>query len=128
MIKQQVYQTYKEQSVMTMTPAEMLTMLYDGILKELSLAKIADASTPKDIPTVNKSLQKAHRILLHLKNSLDMNYDIAIQLYSLYDYFDWVVTQANMKKDMSGLDEVMDYIGQLRESYIEADRKVRMHA
>jgi len=124
----QAYQAYKEQSVMTMTPTEMLAMLYDGIQKELYLAKKAGASEPMDYAEINRSLQKAHRILLHLKYTLDTNYDIANQLYSLYDYFDWIVTQANIKKDTSGLDEVIDYISQLRETYIEADKKVRMHA
>jgi len=122
------YQSYKEQSVMTMTQTEMLTMLYDGILKEIYLVKKAFSRDPADIIEINRGLQKTHRILLYLKSSLDTEYDIANNLMSLYDYFDWIITQANMKKDPSGLDEVIDMIGQLKESYIQADKSIRMHA
>ena len=122
------YQSYKEQSVMTMTSAEMLTMLYDGILKEIFAAKKAFAAAEKDHSEINERLQKVNRILVHLRYSLDMNNDIAKSLFSLYDYLSWIVTQANLKKDPSRLDEVSAMIGDLKESYILADRKVRMHA
>jgi flagellar protein FliS len=125
----QSYEAYKQQSVMTMTPAEMLTMLYDGVLKEIYIVQKAFEQEPKDIAEINRGLQKAHRILLYLKTSLDTNYPIANNLMSLYDYIDWIITQANMKKDPSGLDEAADMISQLKETYIQADRSVRkMHA
>ena len=120
------YQTYKEQSVMTMTQVEMLTMLYDGILKEVYAAKNALHATPLDIAEINRRLQKVGRILNHLKTFLDMNNDIAKNLFSLYDYASWIINQANMKKDPSKLDEVSHIISELKESYIQADRKVRM--
>ena len=124
----QSYQAYKEQSVMTMTPAEMLTMLYDGILKEMYLVKKALDHEPVDFAEVNRGLQKAHRILLYLKSSLDTDYDIANNLLTLYDYFDWIITQANVKKEGSGLDEIIDMVTQLKDSYIQADKSIRMHA
>ena len=124
----QPYQAYKQQSVMTMTPAEMLTMLYDGILKELYILQETFGKTPLDLAEVNRGLQKAQRILTYLKTSLDTNYNIAKNLYSLYDYCNWILTQANVKKDPSGLDEVEDIIRQLKESYIEADKSLRMQA
>jgi flagellar protein FliS len=126
MMMKQTYQTYKQQSVMTMTSAEMLTMLYDGVLKELYLVR--KAFEAKDYAEINRSLQKIQRILNHLKSSLDLNFDIAKNLMSLYDYCSWIVTQANLKKDPARLDEVAEMIGELKESYIQADRKVRMHA
>ena len=110
-----------------MTQAEMLIMLYDGMLKEIYLVKKAFALNPPDIAEINRGLQKVHRILLYLKSSLDCNYDIANNLLSLYDYFDWVVTQANVKKDAKGLDEVIDMITGLKDSYVEADKSIRMH-
>ncbi|MEL7623600.1 MAG: flagellar export chaperone FliS [Clostridiales bacterium] len=122
----QTYQTYKQQSVMTMTSTEMLTMLYDGILKELYL--VEKAFEGKNYAEINRGLQKVQRILNHLKTTLDMNYDIAKNLMSLYDYFSWVVTQANLKKDPAKLGEVAEMITELKESYIQADRKARMHA
>ena len=122
------YETYKQQSVMTMTQAEMLTMLYDGILKELYAVLKAFEKQPADIAEVNRGLQKAQKIANYLKSSLDTNYDIANKLFSLYDYCGWLLTQANIKKDPARLDEVGDIIRELKESYIQADKSLRMHA
>ena len=122
----QPYQAYKQQSVMTMTQAEMLVMLYDGILKEVFAVKTCFDCVPLDVEEVNRGLQKAQRILTYLKTSLDTNYDIAISLFSLYDYCNWILTQVNMKKDPDGLDEVGDIVRQLKETYIQADRSIRM--
>ena len=124
----QPYQAYKQQSVMTMTQAEMLTMLYDGILKELYIILKAFEKQPMDIAEVNRGLQKAQKIVNYLKSSLDTNYDIANNLLSLYDYCGWLLTQANIKKDPAGLDEVGDIIRDLKETYIQADKSIRMHA
>ena len=128
MLKQPTYQSYKEQSVMTMTPVEMLTMLYDGILKELYIARKNFAQEPLDIAEINDRLQKIQGLFRYLKNSLDKNYDIANNLYSLYDYCTWLLTQANMKKEPAGFDEVEEIVRQLKEAYIQADKNARMHA
>ena len=122
----QSYETYKQQLVMTMTQAEMLTMLYDGILKEIYIVRQAFLLEPKDLAIINKGLQKAQRILNYLIASLDTKYDVAIGLLSLYDYCGWVLTQANIKKDPEGLEDVEEIIAELKESYISADRNLRM--
>lgn len=117
------YQAYKQQSVMTMTAGEMLTAVYDGLLKELTVAKSAFAS--KDWSAVNQRLQKSQRILHYLSNSLDRQYEVSGQLDALYDYFLHVVVQANIKKDPAQLDTVITMVGELRDTYIQADRKLR---
>ena len=128
MIRQPSYQAYKQQSVMTMTQAEMLAMLYDGILKELYIVLKAFERQPQDLSEINRGLQKAQKIINYLKTSLDTNYDIANNLFSLYDYCNWILTQANVKKDPAGLEEVGDIVRQLKETYIQADKSIRMHA
>ena len=126
MMKQQSYEAYKQQSVMTMTQTEMLTMLYDGILKEIYIVKKAFEQEPKDIAEINKGLQKTQKIINYLKSSLDTNYDIAKNLYSLYDYCNWILMQANIKKEPFKLDEIEEMITELKESYIQADRSMRI--
>lgn len=126
MMNSHSYQAYKQQSVMTMTPAEMLTMLYDGILKEMYIVKKAFGQEPQNLAEINHSLQKAQKIINYLKSSLDMNFDIANHLFSLYDYCNRILIQANIKKEPSGLEEIEDIIAQLRESYIQADKSIRI--
>jgi len=69
------YQQYQRQSVMTMTQGEMLTKLYDEVIKQMSGAKIC--LTEKDLSGVNNALQKAQRILFYLKSTLDFKYEIS---------------------------------------------------
>ncbi len=116
-------QFYKEQSVMTMTKGEILLAVYDGAIKHLYLAK--QAFVDEDITARNAALQKAQLIINHLQTSLDFQYDISKNLHALYDYFNYVVVQANITQDPKGLDEVINMLGELRATYKEADRLTR---
>lgn len=120
------YESYKKQSIMTMTPGDMLITLYDEILKECTAGKIAIEK--KNYTEVNRALQKVQRILDHLKATLDFKYEISENLSSLYDYFIRQVMEANIKKDAALLDEVMPMIKDLRDTYSEADKRSRSGA
>ena len=117
------YQQYQRQSVMTMTQGEMLTKLYDEVIKQMSGAKIC--LTEKDLSGVNNALQKAQRILFYLKSTLDFKYEISGNLDALYDFFIERTVQANLKKDAAMLDEIIPMIEDLRDTFVQADRKAR---
>ena len=117
------YQKYQQQSVMTMTQGEMLTKLYDEIIKQLSAAKQFIAQeNPEE---VNKALQKAQRILAHLQVTLDWKYEVSESLGALYDYFIRRIIDANLHKDEAPIEEVLPMITDLRETFIKADRTAR---
>lgn len=120
------YQAYKQQSVMTMTSGDLLIALYDGLLKELNLAK--SAFQRNNLAEINAGLQKAQRILRHLDATLDDQYEISKNLHALYDYFLDVVLRANLKKDPGGLEEIIPMITELRGAYHQADRLSRTAA
>ena len=117
------YQQYQRQSVMTMTQGEMLTKLYDEVIKQMSGAKIC--LTEKDLSGVNNALQKAQRILFYLKSTLDFKYEISGNLDALYDFFIERTVQANLKKDSAMLDEIIPKIEDLRDTFVQADRNAR---
>lgn len=117
------YQQYQRQSVMTMTQGEMLTKLYDEVIKQMSGAKIC--LTEKDLSAVNNALQKAQRILFYLKSTLDFKYEISGNLDALYDFFIERTVQANLKKDAAILDEIIPMIEDLRDTFVQADRNAR---
>ena len=110
------YQQYQRQSVMTMTQGEMLTKLYDEVIKQMSGAKIC--LTEKDLSGVNNALQKAQRILF-------FKYEISGNLDALYDFFIERTVQANLKKDAAMLDEIIPMIEDLRDTFVQADRNAR---
>ncbi len=117
------YQKYQQQSVMTMTQGEMLTKLYDEIIKQLSAAQqFLVQENPEE---VNKALQKAQRILAHLQITLDRKYEISESLDALYDYFIRRIIDANLHKDTAPIEEVLPMIADLRETFIKADRTAR---
>jgi flagellar protein FliS len=115
------YKAYQQQSIMTMTPSEILTTLYDALIKELSLSKLALAK--KSYADANTHLQKCQRILTHLQVSLDFKYEISNNLDALYDYFSYVTVQANIHKNADGLDDIIGMIAELRDVYIEAAKQ-----
>lgn len=117
------YQNYKEQSILTMTPGNLLITLYDEVLKELSTAKVALES--EDYNRTNKALQKSQRILNHLKATLNFDYSVSENLDALYDYFISRIIQANIKKDPAVLDEIIPMVSDLRDTYSQADRLSR---
>lgn len=117
------YQAYKQQSMLTMTQGEMLTAVYDGLLKAIYSAQ--KAFETQDLPEINKHLLKAQEILGYLKSTLNSQYEIAQNLESLYDYFIQQLRQANVKKSPEGLQDIAQMIQELRDAFVQADKNVR---
>jgi flagellar protein FliS len=120
------YQQYKQQSIMTMTPGEMLTQLFDGGVKNLTAA--VAFIEEKDFPAANQALQKGQRIVNYLRQTLDHSYSVADGLDALYEYFGRVIVQANIRKDASELREIIPMLTELRDTFVAADRASRIRS
>lgn len=120
------YQKYQQQSVMTMTPGEMLLRLYDEVITQLSAVK--QFNEEKDYQGANASLKKAQRIITYLNQTLDFQYEISGSLSALYDYFLRRLVDANVHKDNAPIDEVLPMISDLRETFAQADKNSRSAA
>ena len=118
------YQEYKKQAVLTMTQGEMVVKLYDECLKMLNagIVYIQD----KNIEMCNKSLKKAHEILNYMSSILNRDYEISNELSALYEYYVRQIITANTKKDIEPLKEIIPMITDLRNSFHEADKQLRM--
>lgn len=117
------YQTYKQQSVLTMTPGQILLAVYDELIKQIHFAKLGFEEN--DNSAINRSLQKSQQIVHVLQGTLNFDYSISAGLNDLYDYFDFVFRNTNMKKDSVGLDDVLSMVVELREAFAEADKLAR---
>jgi len=120
------YQKYQQQSVMTMTPGEMLLKLYDEVITQLNAVR--QFNEDKDYPGANASLKKAQRIISYLNQTLDFQYEISGSLSALYDYFLRRLVEANVHKSNEPIDEVLPMISDLRDTFAQADRNSRSGA
>lgn len=114
------YQQYKQQSVATMTQAEMLLLLYDECIKRLIMAE--QALDQQDYEKFNAAVQRTKDIIAYLSDILNHQYAISQNLYRMYDYFQYELgrLQAGRKKEI--IVELKQRIKELRDAFHQADK------
>nr|WP_295971851.1 flagellar export chaperone FliS [uncultured Bacillus sp.] len=112
---QNPYQSYQENSVNTASPGELTLMLYNGCLKFILLAK--KAITEQNIEEKNINLIKAQKIIQELMVTLNMDFAVAKDMIALYDYCNRRLIEANMKNDVTILDEVEGFMKEFRDTW-----------
>ncbi|WP_250278534.1 flagellar export chaperone FliS [[Clostridium] colinum] len=117
------YAKIKENSINTATPEELTLMLYNGAVKFANQAIVAIEK--KDFFAANKALQRTKDIVRELQLTLNMDYDISHELYAAYDYMHRRLTQANMKKDIDIVNEILEYLRLFRDTWKEAMKIAR---
>lgn len=99
-------------------PEQLLLMLYNGAIRFVNQACLClDKS---DIAGTSNSIIRAQDIIIYLRNTLDMNYEIARPLFSLYEYMYERLVEANIKKDGLILRDTLKMIEDLRNTWAEA--------
>ncbi|MCM2590264.1 flagellar export chaperone FliS [Rossellomorea marisflavi] len=109
------YAAYQNNSVNTAAPGELTLMLYNGCLKFLHIAK--QAINDKNIELKNTNIQKSQAIIHELMVTLDPNVEVSKNLLSLYEYINHRLTEANIKNDLSILEEVEGYVTDFRNTW-----------
>lgn len=117
------YETYKQQSVMTMTSGQILLLVYNELIKQLSLAQ--KAFEKNDIVEINRTLQKSQTLIRELQSTLNFDYGISNELNSIYSFFYTVTLNANIKKDSSQLQTLIEMIADLKDTFAEAEKLTR---
>lgn len=116
------YQHYKEQSVNTMTQGELLLLLYDGLVQQLMRCDLA--LTKENWPLFESTVDRCIQIVRYLDDTLDRQYPISNELHRLYDYFGYELNRVKIGRNKKELDVIRPMIGELRDSFRAADRKV----
>lgn len=117
-VNAQAYNQYKKSVVETVAPEKLLLMLYDAAIKNINNAK--KAIKEKDINRAHEQIMKTEEIIVELMSTLNMEYEISGKLFALYEYFYHRLTQANAQKDIEILDEVEEFLLELRGTWQEA--------
>ena len=111
------YAAYQNNSVNTASPGELTLMLYNGSLKFIHIAK--KAIEDKNIELKNTNIQKIQAIVNELMVTLNTDLEVSQNLMSLYDYINHRLTEANIKNDVSILEEVEGLITDFRDTWKE---------
>lgn len=119
----QAYNQYKKTSVETVAPEKLLLMLFDGALKNINNAK--KAIEAKDINLAHQEIVKTEDIIIELMSTLNMDYEISLNLFALYEYLLYQLTQANYKKDTAILNEVEEFLTEIRETWAEVAKAIK---
>jgi flagellar protein FliS len=112
------YNQYRMTSVQTANPGKLLLMLYDGLVVCLKQAK--QAVEEKKMDQAHTSLIQSQDIITELMNTLNMEYEVSENLYKLYDYQRQQLIEANIKKDAEIIDQVLNFVSDLRQTWAQA--------
>lgn len=114
---------YKTQQIMTASPQELTLMLYNGAIR--FVAESIQAIERKDIPKAHETNIKAQNIVREFINTLDMQYEVSEGLDKLYDYIEYRLIQANIKKDIAQLEEAKGMLTELRDTWYQVMKLAR---
>ena len=115
------YQKYMQQSVSTMTPVQLLVALYDK--SEQELKKAVYYIDAKDYANASKALTKVQSIVSTLDGSLRMKYEVSNNLTALYAYFQERLVEANVKKDVEIVKELLPFFSELKDTFSDVTKK-----
>lgn len=114
------YQQYKEQSINSMTPGELLLLLYDELVKRATLASIA--LDKADYPAFEAAIDRCVDIINYLDETLDRQYPISRDLSRMYDYFTFQLGAIRIGRNKKRLAELRPMLAELRDAFHTAEK------
>ncbi|WP_458124294.1 flagellar export chaperone FliS [Paenibacillus sp. Z3-2] len=112
------YEKYRQSSVQTSTPEQLLIMLYDGAIRFIRAG--IDGMKHQDLEKINLNLGKAQTIVSELMSTLDSSIEVSKGLSALYEYVNHLLSQSNVKKVPEPAEEALGYLTELRETWAQA--------
>lgn len=122
---QNAYNAYQQNSVTTASPGELTLMLYNGCVKFIHQAK--KAIEEESIQNRNRNIQKAQAVLSELMATLNMDIPVSKNMFNLYEYMHYRLTQANINNDVAILDEVEELTIEFRDTWKQVIQINRQH-
>jgi flagellar protein FliS len=116
---------YFRNAVLTATPEQLQMMLYDGAIRFITQAR--EVMQARDIEQTHNLLTRAQRVILEMQNGLrpEVAPDISRQMAGLYTFVYRRLVDANVNKDLVALDEALQILNHMRETWILLIEKLR---
>ncbi|BDR72892.1 flagellar protein FliS [Clostridium tetani] len=114
------YNTYKTNSVNYASKEQLLLMVLDGAVKFSKIAK--QGIEEKDIVKAHQNIIKTQNIFYELMATLDVEQggQWAENLMRIYDFIVQKLLEANIKKDVKVMNEIIPLIEDIRDTWHEA--------
>ncbi len=120
---QNIAQEYNRNKILTASPAELTLMLYEGAIKFCNIAMIAIEKG--DLQKAHTNIKKAEDIITEFKVTLNHKYPVAEDFEKIYDYIYSLLVNANVKKDPEILNQALDEIRGMRDTWKEVMNRTR---
>ena len=114
------YQQYKQQSVNSMTPGELLLLLYDELVKRGTIASIA--LDKADYPTFEAAIDRCVDIINYLDETLDRQYPISRDLGRMYEYFTYQLGAIKIGRNKRELEQLRPMLADMRDAFHTAEK------
>ena len=114
------YQQYKQQSVNSMTPGELLLLLYDELVKRGTIASIA--LDKADYPTFEAAIDRCVDIINYLDETLDRQYPISRDLGRMYEYFTYQLGAIKIGRNKRELEQLRPMLAEMRDACHTAEK------
>ena len=110
---------YSSDNLATASPARLLVMLYDRLVRDLVTAE--QATRAGEFATTTSELVHAQAIVLELRTSLDLDvWDGAAGLAALYTYLYGELVTASVRKDADKIAACRRIVEPLRDAWRQA--------
>lgn len=117
------HNSYKNAAINTADRGKLVVMVYDHCLQWCDRA----LESTTDVESRRKAIDKVQNGLTELVCALDMEHggDIARNLWRLYDFMTWTLTQSVMNRSDKGIAHVRHLLSELRSAWQIATEEVR---
>lgn len=108
-------QSYKQQSINTMTQEELLLLVYDELVMRLHRSRLA--LDKQDIALFESSVDSCIAIVRYLDDTLDRRYPISGELHRLYDFFGYELNRVKIGRNRNELERISPMLSELRDTF-----------
>jgi flagellar protein FliS len=110
---------YRQQSILTATPGQLVVMLYDGCLRFLHQA--AHAMRGGDMAESNARLLRAEAIIDELHATLDLEEGgvVASRLQGIYVFCNRHLLEARSAREPEMIEKVSELLAELRDAWAQ---------
>jgi len=117
------YQKYKELSINTLTPEELLIFTYEELALDINRAIIS--INKKNLADAHTFITKAEKIVMYLIDILDIKYPISTKLLQIYEYIYLQLIYANTYKNEETLTQILSIVTDMKATWQQAEKEIR---